>query len=141
MIGSRNHHAASAATKATPRNASLSSPLRQPFTVSHVIHRTSGLERALHKIERAHDRGLGELDPAEGRLEAGKGDGPGVPRRAPERDVGPEGPPLRGKPERREFLLHAVLQDLEPGLRRDAHPYDAGPLEVGKHPEDRKSVV
>src|SRR2546426_143222 len=135
MIGSGNHQTTSAATKATARSASRSSPLRQPFTVSHVIHRTSGLRRALYEIERAHERCLGELEPAEGRLEAGEGDGAGVPRRATERDVGAEGPRFRGKPERREFLLHAVLQDLELGLRRDAHPHDAGPLEVGKHAE------
>src|SRR3989454_10010328 len=135
MIGSRNHHAASATTKATPRNASRRSPLRQPFTVSHVIHRTSGLERALHQIERAHERRLGELESAERLLEPGEGGGPGVPRRAPERDVGAERPRFRGKSERREFLLHTVLQDLEPGLRRDAHPHDARSPKVGKHAE------
>src|SRR5204862_418815 len=109
MIGSRNHHAASAATRATARIASRNSPLRQPFTVSHVIHRTSGLERALHQIERAHERRLGELESAERLLEPGEGGGPGVARRAPERDVGAERPRFRGKPERREFLLHTVL--------------------------------
>src|SRR6266513_447 len=135
MIGSRNHHAASAATRATARIASRNSPLRQPFTVSHVIHRTSGLERALHQIERAHERRLGELESAERLLEPGEGGGPGVPRCASERDVGAERPRFRGKPERREFLLHTVLQDLEPGLRRDAHPHDARPPKVGKHAE------
>src|SRR5436190_15228840 len=102
MIGSRNHHAASAATRATARIASRNSPLRQPFTVSHVIHRTSGLERALHQIERAHERRLGELESAERLLEPGEGGGPGVARRAPERDVGAERPRFRGKPERRD---------------------------------------
>src|SRR2546422_1147078 len=135
MIGSRNHHAASAATRATARIASRNSPLRQPFTVSHVIHRTSGLERALHQIERTDERRLGELEPAERRLEAGEGSGPGVARRPPERDVGAERPRFRGKPEQREFLLYTVLQDLEPGLRRDAHPHDARPPKVGKHAE------
>src|SRR5213078_2357136 len=135
MIGSRNHHAASAATQAMARNASRSNPLRQPFTVSHVVHRPAGLERALHQIECAHERCFGELEPAERVLKTGEGDWPGVPRRAPERHVWPEGPPLRGKPERREFLLHTVLQDLEPRLWRDAHPQDARPTEVGKHAE------
>src|SRR2546422_178147 len=79
--------------------------------------------------------GLAQLEPAECRLEAGEGGGPGVPRCASERDVGAERPRFRGKPERREFLLHTVLQDLEPGLRRDAHPHDARPPKVGKHPE------
>src|SRR3989441_2250429 len=130
MIGSRNHHAASAATRAMARNASRSSPLKQPFTVSHVIHRTSGLERALHQIERAHERCFGELEPAERVLETGESDWPGVPRRAPERHVWPEWPPVPGKPERREFLLHTVLQYLEPSLLRDAHPQDARPTEV-----------
>src|SRR5438309_2273052 len=115
--------------------ASRSSPLKQPFTVSHVIHRTSGLERALHQIERAHERCFGELEPAERVLETGEGDWPGVPRRAPERHVWPEGPPLRRKPEWREFLLHTVLQDLEPWLWRDAHPLDARQNEVGQHTE------
>src|SRR5204862_387714 len=108
-LGSWNHHAASAATRATARIASRNSPLRQPFTVSHVIHRTSGLERALHQIERAHERRLGELESAERLLEPGEGGGPGVPRCASERDVGAERPRFRGKPERREFLLHTVL--------------------------------
>src|SRR5690242_6662985 len=43
-IGSRNHQTASAPIRATPSNARRRSPLRQPFTVSHVIHRTSRLE-------------------------------------------------------------------------------------------------
>src|SRR5437762_5769901 len=42
-IGSRNHHTASAATRVTTRIASRTRPLRQPFTVSHLLHRTSGL--------------------------------------------------------------------------------------------------
>src|SRR5437016_12471289 len=95
MIGSRNHHAASAATRATARIASRNSPLRQPFTVSHVIHRTSGLERALHQIERAHERRRGEREPAERRLEAGEGSGPGGARPRPERGGGPGPPPFR----------------------------------------------
>src|SRR5213594_2795875 len=77
MIGSRNHHAASAATQAMARNASRSNPLRQPFTVSHVVHRPAGLERTLHQIECAHERGFGELEPAERVLETGEGDWPG----------------------------------------------------------------
>src|SRR2546427_5438923 len=42
-IGSRNHQTASAPTRATPRKARRRRPLRQPFTVSHLIHRTSRL--------------------------------------------------------------------------------------------------
>src|SRR6266704_2809093 len=58
-IGSRNHQAASAATSATPRKASRSNPLRQPFTVPDVVHRPAGLERALHQIERVdHHRSV-----------------------------------------------------------------------------------
>ncbi|PYO80330.1 MAG: hypothetical protein DMD67_00750, partial [Gemmatimonadetes bacterium] len=50
-IGSRNHHATSAIANTTVRSARRKSPLRQPFTVSHVVHRTSRLERALHQID------------------------------------------------------------------------------------------
>src|SRR5438876_9150219 len=48
-MGSRNHHATSAVTRATARKTSRRSPLRQPFTVSHVVHRAAWLERALHQ--------------------------------------------------------------------------------------------
>src|SRR5205823_13395512 len=110
MIGSRNHHAASAATRATARIASRNSPLRQPFTVSHVIHRTSGLERALHQIERAHERRLGELESAERLLEPGEGGGPGVARRAPARGGGGARARLRGTTAGRDRAPHAVVR-------------------------------
>src|SRR6266550_176274 len=113
-IGSRNHHAASAPTRATTRIASRNSPLRQPFTVSHVIHRTSGLERALHQIERAHERRLGELESAERLLEPGEGGGPGVPRRARERQIARSRRRARerGRELRLPFVRH-VTQKLE----------------------------
>src|SRR2546425_9187454 len=38
MIGSPNHHAATAATRATARSPSRNSPFREPVTVSHLIH-------------------------------------------------------------------------------------------------------
>src|SRR5205809_6552035 len=46
-----------------------------PYTTLFRSHRTSGLERALHQIERAHERRLGELESAERLLEPGEGGG------------------------------------------------------------------
>src|SRR5713101_9242220 len=92
MIGSRNHHAASAVTRATARIASRNSPLRQPFTVSHVIHRTTGLERALHQID-CHDyrRGV-EAQIGQGRFELVEASRARCRPCPPQRDMRPEGP-------------------------------------------------
>src|SRR5207245_7200317 len=133
--GSRNHHATSATTSAAAKRASRNSPLRQPFTVSHVVHRTSRLERALHQVERAHHARLRELELRERRLEPGEVAGSGFPFRAPQRHVGTKRARLRGKPEWRELLLHPMLQDLEPRLRRDPGPHHARPAEIGEYAE------
>src|SRR5438094_5272552 len=78
--GSRNHQATSAITQTTARSASRNSPLRQPFTVSHVVHRTTGLERALHQIDCVHDRRLGQGDGGERGLDTGEDGRPRIAR-------------------------------------------------------------
>src|SRR5207249_11566449 len=133
--GSRNHHATSAATRAVAKRASRNSPLRQPFTVSHVVHRPARSERALHQVEPAHHGRLRELEPRQRGLEPREVAGSGLPPRAPQRHVRAKRPPLRGKPQRRELLLHAMLQNLESRLRRDPHPHHARPAKIGEHAE------
>src|SRR5207249_10755134 len=83
-ICSRYHQAASAATKTVARQPSRTRPLRQPFTVSHVIHRTTGLERALHQVHRLDDERLRELQGAERRFQSREIARPGFPARATE---------------------------------------------------------
>src|SRR5213083_1875508 len=104
-IGSRNHQAASAPTRTTARQPSRTRPLRQPFTVPHVIHRTGGFERALHQIDRFdHDR----------RLEPGEIARPGLPSRPTERHMRTKRARFGGEAEWGEFLLDAMLQDFQP---------------------------
>src|SRR5438132_5582230 len=134
-IGSRNHQAASAPTRTTARQPSRTTPLRQPFTVFHVIHRTGGFERALHQIDRLdHDRRI-EPQGAERRREAGEVARAGLPTRPTERHMRTKWARLGGEAERGEFLLDAMLQDFQPRVRGDARPDHARPLEIGKHAE------
>src|SRR5205807_9603322 len=80
-IGSRNHQAASAPTATTARQPSRTTPLRQPFTVFHVIHRTGGFDRALHQLHRLdYDRPFAP-QAAERRPNAGAAAPPGPPTR------------------------------------------------------------
>src|SRR5881296_3884735 len=124
-----------AARMATPSSASRANPLRQPFTVSHVVHRTSGLERALHQVD-CHDyRRRVEAQIGQGRFELVEASRARCRPRPPQRDMRPEGPSLRRETQRRELLLHAVLQQLERRLRRDTHPDDAWTLVAGEHAE------
>src|SRR3989449_5404218 len=132
-IGSRNHQAASAATRTMARQPSRTRPLRQPFTVSRVIHRTTGLERALHQIQRLDDERLRELQGAERSLQPREIARPGLPARATEREVGAERARLGGKAERLEFLFDPVLQDFQRRLRGDAHPDHPWAREIGKY--------
>src|SRR5690348_1269741 len=131
--GSRNHQVTSATTSAAASRASRNSPLRQPFTVSDLVHRAGRLERALHQIDGRHQRGLGEIEPPERRLEPSEVARSGVARGAPQRHVRPKRSRFCGKPEWRDFLLHAMLQQLESGLGRDPGPHHAQPAEIGKH--------
>src|SRR5947207_11194486 len=109
-IGSRNHHAASAPTRTTARQPSRTMPLRQPFTVSHLIHRSAGFERALHQIDRLdHDRRV-EPQGIERRREAGEVARAGLPTRSTERHMRTKWTRLGGEAERGEFLLDAMLQ-------------------------------
>src|SRR2546422_6985200 len=117
------------------RQPSRRTPLRQPFTVPDVVHRTSRLERALHQVECFDDYRLLVAQGTERRFEAREIARPRVARRAPQREVGAKRPRLGRETERRELPLHLVLQQLERGLRRDPDPDDARPLEVGKHTE------
>src|SRR6266702_643027 len=82
--GSRNHHATSATTRAVAKSASRKSPLRQPFTVSHVVHRPARSERALHQVEPAHHGRLRELEPRQPGLEPREVAGLGLPPRTPQ---------------------------------------------------------
>src|SRR5256885_16761284 len=59
----------------------------------------------------------------------------GLPARPTERHMRTKWAPLGGKAERGEFLLHPMLQQLEPRVRGDPRPDHTGSLEVGKHPE------
>src|SRR2546426_373290 len=137
-IGSRNHQAASAPTRTTARQPSRTTPLRQPFTVFHLIHRAGGFERALHQLNRLdYDRRV-EPQVAERRLEAGEVARAGLPTRPAERHMRTKRARLGGEAERGEFLLDAMLQDFEARVRGDARPDHAGPLEIGKHAEVRE---
>src|SRR2546425_7291766 len=49
--GSRNHQATSPAPRTSARQPSRRTPLRQPFTVPHLIHRAPRLEHTLHRSE------------------------------------------------------------------------------------------
>src|SRR6266705_4058581 len=76
-----------------------------------------------------------EVQPGERALQASEVAGPGLPRRAAQRQVRLEGPGLRGEPERRELALDAMLQQFERRVCGDPRPHDARPLEVGKDAE------
>src|SRR6266545_809689 len=135
MSGSRNHHAASAPARTRARHPRRKTPLRQPLTVFDLIHRTPRLERALHQVHALDDGRFLEPQPAERRLEPGEGARLRLPRRPAERHMRLEGARLRGKSERREFPLHLVLQELEGGFRRDAHPHHPRAVQIRKHAE------
>src|SRR6266498_1742953 len=53
-IGSRNTQAASSASARSANPASFRRPLRQPFTMYHLIHRPALFERAAHQIQGLH---------------------------------------------------------------------------------------
>src|SRR2546422_7928711 len=67
------------------RQPSRRTPLRQPFTVPDVVHRTSRLERALHQVECFDDYRLLVAQGTERRFEAREIARPRVARRAPQR--------------------------------------------------------
>src|SRR5207247_9707575 len=107
--------------------------LRRTFTASQVIHRTTGLERALQQIHRLDNERLGELQSAERSLQPREIARPGLPARATEREVGTKRARLGGKAERLEFWFDPMLQDFERRLRGDAHPDPPGTREIGQH--------
>jgi len=82
---------------ATPSSASRAKPLRQPFTVSHVVHRTSGLERSLHQVDRRDYRRGVEAQIGQGRFPGGRSVA-GSLRPGPPSVMCGRGPSLRGKP-------------------------------------------
>src|SRR4029077_2362928 len=130
--GPRNPQATRAIEKTTASSASRKSPLRQPFTVSHVVHRTSRLERALHQVDGLHERRLRERERRQRTLKTAKRRRPRIAGGASQSDMGAERPGLRREAERGERPLHTVLQELERRLRRDADPDHARPPEVRK---------
>src|SRR5437667_11128241 len=131
-ICSRYHQAASAATRTVARQPSRTRPLRQPFTVSHVIHRTTGLERALHQVHRLDDQRLRELQGAERRLQSREIARPGFPARATESQVRTERAPAGGAAWRLECRLGSVLEDFEPRLCSAAYREHAPVRGVGE---------
>src|SRR5207245_4806170 len=60
---------------------------------------------------------------------------PGVAAGSPQREMRAERATLAGEPQGPELPLHAVLQELERGVRRDADPHHSRPTEVGEHAE------
>src|SRR2546427_4534104 len=77
-IGSRNHQAASAAPRTMARHPRRLRPLRKPFTVAHLVHRTPSLGRAVHQGHPLARHRLLGLDAAERGLEPGE-----IPRASP----------------------------------------------------------
>src|SRR5882672_1928018 len=132
-IGSRNHHSSSSTAAIATTQPRRRSPLRQPFMVFHLIHRPTRLERALHQIQIGNDHRLGKRGGRQRVLESGEVVRTRLSPRAAERQVRLKSPGLCWKAERREDLLHAVLQQLERRIGCDARPHDARPPEIGKH--------
>src|SRR5216110_3335958 len=135
MIGSRNHHASASAPITTTAQPSLRTPLRQPSMVFDLIHRPTRFEGALHQVDLSNsDRGIevGAVENLREPLEIAR---PRIASRAPQRHVRPKRPRLRGKPKRRERLLHAMLQQLESRIGRHARPQHVRPVIVREHSE------
>src|SRR2546426_12063555 len=90
--GSRNHQATSPAPRTSARQPSRRTPLRQPFTVPHLIHRAPRLEHTLHQVHGPDDHGLRELEAPQRCLEAGEVARPPVTTRPAQREMRAEGP-------------------------------------------------
>src|SRR5437660_1828161 len=61
-IGSRYHHATAPMSSSIMRPTMRSSHLSKRFTPSHLIHRPTALERALHEVQRRDQRRLPDGD-------------------------------------------------------------------------------
>src|SRR6266849_3109665 len=83
MIGSRNHHAHASTPITRIAQPSLKAPLRQPSMSLDLIHRASGLERALHEVYLSDGDGRIEVRSREDLFEAGEIAGPRIACRPP----------------------------------------------------------
>src|SRR5438105_954589 len=135
MIGSRNHHAHASTPITRTAQPSLKTPLRQPFMVLDLIHRATGLERALHQIHLTDGDGFVEVRSRENLFESFEIAWPRIAGGAPQRDVRPKRPRLGRKAERCERLLDTVLQQLEPRIGRHARPQHVRPVIIREHAE------
>src|SRR6266566_8975480 len=100
MSGARNHHATVAATRTTNRPTSRSTPLRQPFTVPDLVHHSTRLSNALHKVDGRDEHRFLVVQAVQRAGEPGEVARPGLARGAPEREMRAKRPSLRGKAER-----------------------------------------
>src|SRR5262245_49590674 len=135
MMGARNHHSTTSAPITTIAQPSRTTPLRQPSMMFHLVDRALGGQGALHEVHALDGDGLVEIGARENLFESLEVARPRVSRGATHGDVRPKRPRLGRKAERRERLLHAVLEQLESGLGHHARPQDVRPVIVGKDAE------
>src|SRR5213593_308485 len=134
-IGSRNHQISASTPMMAIAQPSLSAPLRQPSMSLDLIHRASGLERALHEVYLGDGDCCVEVRSRKDLFEAGEIAGPCIACRAPERDVRPKRPRLGREAQRCERLLDPMLQQLEAGIGRHSRPQHLRPVIVREHAE------